>query len=452
MMGTMGAIFKKELILLLESWRFLALALVVVLLSILTFYVRREVYREDIASYRTTLAIQEQRLQENFSLNWPEYLVYKRPSNWSVLSQGLPWEGAYDGLSYAVVVSENPFETLFSQLDMLWIVGVVMSLFALVLAHDSISGEREDGTLGLVLSNSVSRSVLILGKWTAGMGALFPVLALIFLLGALFLAIEPAAGFNTQQAGIWVAMFFISFSYLSLFYLLGLSVSARAHTSATGLWILLAIWIAWVFLVPNISPDLARFILNSPSQIAFKEQRSNTKRQIWRSVLQQLESYKATGDEKQMLQAIGDKEGPMVQGLIKLRREVKKIEDDFNHKAQREIDLSRTLSALSPYACYLYIGTDLADTGVYSQHLFSRRANQYYERWFDWFFQKLDEFMRTGSVHQFEEPLETTTMPRFADMPTGFLDRIGSALPFIGCLLFYNLFFFSLAYGLFCRT
>jgi ABC-type transport system involved in multi-copper enzyme maturation permease subunit len=62
----------------------------------------------------------------------------------------------------------SPMPALFPLMDWFLIVGVVMSLLALVFSYDAICGEREDGTLRLAISYPVSRSVLLLGKWTGG--------------------------------------------------------------------------------------------------------------------------------------------------------------------------------------------------------------------------------------------------------------------------------------------
>ena len=43
-----------------------------------------------------------------------------------------------------------------------------MSLMAILFSYDAVSGERERGTLRLLLTNSLSRPALIAAKWLGG--------------------------------------------------------------------------------------------------------------------------------------------------------------------------------------------------------------------------------------------------------------------------------------------
>jgi hypothetical protein len=52
--------------------------------------------------------------------------------------------------------------------DLMFIVKIVLSLFAILFTYDTIVGEKEKGTLKLALSNDVPRDRLILGKAIGG--------------------------------------------------------------------------------------------------------------------------------------------------------------------------------------------------------------------------------------------------------------------------------------------
>ena len=53
-------------------------------------------------------------------------------------------------------------------------IGYVLSLIAILFTFDSISGERERGTLRLMLANSIPRHTVLLGKF---LGALISISA-----------------------------------------------------------------------------------------------------------------------------------------------------------------------------------------------------------------------------------------------------------------------------------
>ena len=52
--------------------------------------------------------------------------------------------------------------------DLVFIIGVFLSLMVFLLSYDSISGEREEGTLRLVFSYNVPRDTFLLGKYIGG--------------------------------------------------------------------------------------------------------------------------------------------------------------------------------------------------------------------------------------------------------------------------------------------
>ena len=66
----------------------------------------------------------------------------------------------------------NPYLHLFSQIDLVFIFQVVLSLLSLLFAYDAIAGDWETGTLRLVLSHPIGRGKVLLAKYIAGDGLL----------------------------------------------------------------------------------------------------------------------------------------------------------------------------------------------------------------------------------------------------------------------------------------
>ena len=58
----------------------------------------------------------------------------------------------------------NPLMALFRSVDVTLIVQIILGLLALLFAHDTVCGERERGTLRLMLANPVARDQVLLGK------------------------------------------------------------------------------------------------------------------------------------------------------------------------------------------------------------------------------------------------------------------------------------------------
>jgi len=103
-------------------------------------------------------------------------------------------------------------------------ISTVLSFVALVLAYDSISGEREAGTLRLMLANTIPRYKLLLGKYSGSMLTLaIPLIvgllvSLIIVIPSKDVAIDAAAWLKI------LVITLLSLLYLSIFVLLGLTL------------------------------------------------------------------------------------------------------------------------------------------------------------------------------------------------------------------------------------
>ncbi len=139
--------------------------------------------------------------------------------------------------------SDNPFLAMFLTVDVVFIFKIVLSALAILFAYNTVSGEREDGTLKLVLSNAIPRDVVVLGKYLGGMLSLFPIV-LVSLIVALLLAISsPVTAFDGNDIAHIILIFGVSVLYVSTWYLLGLVLSVWTKEAATTLILSMFIWV-----------------------------------------------------------------------------------------------------------------------------------------------------------------------------------------------------------------
>ena len=126
-----------------------------------------------------------------------------------------------------------------------YIISLVTSFVAILLTFDAISGERENGTLALVLSNAVSRAGVLPGKFLG----VFIVIVMPMLIGILLSAlIVSLSGIVSLHGADWARiglMVALSSIYIALFIGLGLAISSRMRHSSTSLVVLLLIWLFW---------------------------------------------------------------------------------------------------------------------------------------------------------------------------------------------------------------
>lgn len=152
----------------------------------------------------------------------------------------------------------NPMLLPFEALDWILVVSVVLSFAALVLTFDAIAGDREQGTLRLVLANAVPRGTIVLAK---ALGA-WLVLVAAFGVGALLqLAILGAAGVVPLDGTTLVRValaFTIATTFIAVFVVLGLLVSSRTAAPASALVVGLLVWALVAIVVPRTPVLLAQ--------------------------------------------------------------------------------------------------------------------------------------------------------------------------------------------------
>ena len=139
--------------------------------------------------------------------------------------------------------SDNPFLAMFLTVDVVFIFKIVLSALAILFAYNTISGEREDGTLRLVLSNAIPRDTVVLGKYLGGMLSLFPIVIMSLLVALLIAFSSPVTAFDGNDVLHIILIFGVSLLYVSTWYLLGLLLSAWTKTAATTLILSMFIWV-----------------------------------------------------------------------------------------------------------------------------------------------------------------------------------------------------------------
>jgi len=153
---------------------------------------------------------------------------------------------------------DNPFLAAFFSTDFAGVVAVIFSLLALIFSYDAFTREKEDGTLRLELSNSLSRSRYLAGKLLGVFLTLFPILVFCYLLGAVLILVSPEIGFSAVEWGRIALLFGASLVYTAVFVFIGLLVSARSRTSVTSLVVSLFLWVVLVFIIPNLAAYIAQ--------------------------------------------------------------------------------------------------------------------------------------------------------------------------------------------------
>lgn len=144
-----------------------------------------------------------------------------------------------------------------TKVDWAFIIAYVLSLIALLFTFDAISGEREHGTLRLMLANSVPRHTVLISKFLGALISVSIPFILAALMNLLMISTTSAVHLNIEAWGRLGIIFFIALLYTCFFLVLGLLVSARVQRSAVSLVILLLMWVTFVVFMPSTLASIA---------------------------------------------------------------------------------------------------------------------------------------------------------------------------------------------------
>ena len=274
-------IAKRELSDNLNSLRF-ALAMVLLLGLMLTNAIvhlrehpeRVRRYRENVSEHQNRIAAHAESSLYDLAQEGPGNL-YKKPSDLRFCAEGgeaFMSDRAQAGyhrwssdtlksfwiLAYpSATPNRDNVRPEVTKVDWGFIIGYVLSLVALLFTFDSISGERERGTLRLTLSNAIPRHTVLIGKF---LGAFISV-SIPFILGVLvnLLVISTSSDvhLNAEAWGRLGIIFCVAVLYICLFLALGMLVSARVQRSAVSLVVLLLVWVVFVVFMPSTLASIA---------------------------------------------------------------------------------------------------------------------------------------------------------------------------------------------------
>jgi len=161
---------------------------------------------------------------------------------------------------------DNPYLNAFFSIDFVGITAIIFALLALIFSYDVFTREKEDGTLRLQMSNSLSRSRFLAAKVLGIFLTLLPILLFCYLLGAVIILLSRNPSFSAVEWGRIALLFAASLLYLAVFIFIGLLVSTRCKTSVTSLIICLFLWVFFVFVIPNLSVYFANSFVRVQSR------------------------------------------------------------------------------------------------------------------------------------------------------------------------------------------
>jgi len=460
-------IIKKEILDNITSPKFVFTFLLCTILILLSVYTGVSNYRAEKKEYTAALALNKKNMeaQPNYqSLAGIGIKVSKPPQVLGTVVNGIeeavgrvaPVNIAADPNLIDSKYSSNPVFAVFGPLDLMFIVKIVLSLFAILFTYDAIVGEKEKGTLKLALSNDVPRDRLILGKAIGGYISLLLPLLIPLLLSLLVLLIMPDISLSGQDWGRLMLIFLMFFLYLSVFFCLGLFVSARTSRSSTSFLILLFAWVIIVMVIPKAAVITAGQIKPIPSVHEITAKKDAFLQQIQsegqKGVMEWMKKNQA--DAAKDVKAYQEKFRQYIQDYqqeltSKIDESNAALERDYQQKKKAQQNLAVNLSRISPASALTFGTMTLARTGVDEFDRFLGSVRAYKPIYTKWINSKLGASINFTTGEQMKITIDD--MPQHVYEPEWLSRSLVRTIPDFALLLVMIIVFFVGAYVSFLR-
>ena len=460
----LGNIIKKEIRDVLTSPKFLFTFLVCAILILLSVYSGVTNYRAEMREYATSVALNEKNIAVLTSYNALVQHIIRVSKPPQVL--GMVVGGVEEAVGRVAPISpstdpslvdskydSNPVFAVFGALDLMFIVKMVLSLFAILFTYDAIVGEKEKGTLKLALSNSVPRDQLILGKAIGGYVCLLIPLLIPMMASLIIMLIAPDIALSGTDWLRLLLIFLMFFLYLSVFFSLGLFVSARTSRSSTSFLILLFIWVILVMVIPKVAVLAAAHLkpISSIHEVTAKKD----------AFLQQAQVEIRDANIKWSREHAGDNDKDYEDNFKKqledsARDFAAKIDSfnastdlDYQVRKNAQQSLAVDLSRISPASALSFGTMALARTGIDEFDRFLSSVRSYKRQYTEWLILKGRQGinLKTGETPK----IDLKDMPKHRMEPERLGESLARTLPDFGLMLVMIVVFFGGAYISFRR-
>jgi len=331
---------------------------------------------------------------------------------------------------------------------MLFVIATLLSLIVVLLVSDTVSGERQAGTLKLVLSCPVPRDTLILSKWVGG----FICLALPYLASwvvvSLLLVLARSV---TVSVDDWIriaALVTVGLVYVATVFSLAMLVSVVVKRPEVSALVLILVWILLLVALPSFSVPISWLRLPGPGvqQVQLAMQSAITRGRGDFYLSRQPDEIAQRFGGRNPDEMTREEAGEFYRLRAKLRalsygfgrdRSFESMREDFARYAQID-NAAAWLMRLSPAGCFQRAFIAAAGTGLDRERELTRAMEQFSPA----AYLASEEKSETGKTH-----IVPFLVPR-----TPVIKALSAALLDTGLMGLMCLLFFLAAFAAFVRS
>lgn len=276
---------------------------------------------------------------------------------------------------------ENPHRLLSGRFDLAFVLVYLYPLLVIALSYNVLSGEKEEGTLALVLSQPVHLRTIVIGK--LGLRLLLFVAAILGLTTVALLA----TGVDVRAAGAglrltWWAAAVVG--YGALWFAAAVAVMARGYSSSTNATALAALWLLVTVVAPSTMNLLANTLYPVPSRVALVQALRTASDEANTRGSQLLARYYEDHPDlapDSVERAMNEASLIRVAMNQEIDARVQPVLREFEVQRTAQQRLVGTLRWLSPAMLLQDTLNDLAGTGTARHQAFIAQVGAFHERW-----------------------------------------------------------------------
>ncbi|MFC1604952.1 ABC transporter permease [Planctomycetota bacterium] len=480
------AIIAREFLNNILNLRFMVGLVLCVIITVVCIIILSHDYQQEMEDYNTRVNLQDEFLSNYAHRDRLFWMIprQKPPERFRPLIIGISGDENVESFD------DNPLPILFPPFDFLFIVSIIMSLLAILFSYDAITSERQSGTLRLVISNSISRTKILLGKLVGGTASLLIPFILSLLVGGLYISINPSIQWDGSAWTEFGLLTAASITFITLFYLLGLMISTFSRYPATSILNCLFLWVLLILVIPNVCPYISAQLYRIPSiketerkGLEIERLSLRVRRECLTASKKKLKSYygglwsefesmefgglledfgseygeaalqRAAADPefKAMMAALSDELGKANKEFFSIRRKEDKLWEDLDTKAAVQTKIAKNLTCISPYANFVYVARDLTGTGLRSMEYYDQVKGEYGGQFWSYVGRKVQDAQKNDPKFSWSSFLDLSERPRFVFKEEPLQDKLIEVLPYWGILVLFNVVFFAAAFAGFMR-
>ena len=294
---------------------------------------------------------------------------------------------------------------------------ILFPLVIIALSYELLSGERERGTLAMLLSQPVSQTQLVMGK--AGARALaLSLVTLLFALAGLLLAgadlSEPDAW---KHVGLYAGILVV---WALFWFAAAIAVNAWSPSSARNALTLVGLWLVLVVVVPGLVHVAVDTLYPPPSKIELLHEAREAAQEV-ESKLNDMQGRHDVNPQQEGYAA------RVVQVQEELASRSEPVLAAMREKIQERQDLVNTLRFTSPAIVVQLAMEDVAGSGSHRHTLFEEEADAFHGEFRGYFVKRISS----------EKPFSTHDLkgvPKMIFQEEGFGSlgmRVGSGIAFL---------------------